>query len=74
MGGTKCGSNEVDCDHCGGTGEVQVDRADRRGEHYTVSAICSCVDDAQPDDEAEERRDDVDSLTERNAPGAGWSL
>jgi hypothetical protein len=64
----------VDCEFCGDTGEVAVDTYDRRGEHYTVTAICSCVDDVQPDDEADERRDDRDQLTERNAPGAGWSL
>jgi hypothetical protein len=71
---TQAADIDGDCEYCGDTGEVQVDTYDRRGEHYTVSAICSCVDDAEQDDEAEERRDDIDSLTERNAPGAGWSL
>jgi hypothetical protein len=64
---------DTDCEFCGGTGEVEVDSCDRRGEHITVTALCSCTD-AQPDDEAEERRDDRDELIERNAPGAGWSL
>jgi hypothetical protein len=32
------------CDACGGSGKVDVDRFDGRGEHYTTSEPCETCD------------------------------
>jgi DnaJ-class molecular chaperone len=47
--------SEQTCETCGGDGTVEVDRADRRGEHYTEEVDCSAcggegtvdIDDAE---------------------------
>lgn len=50
------------CPDCDGSGTVEVDRADRRGEHYTETAECGSCGGAG------EAEDDFDAVENDRPP------
>jgi hypothetical protein len=46
------------CPTCGGAGVIDVDRADRRGEHYTTTQPCPRCEAGAPYDDGGDERDE----------------
>jgi hypothetical protein len=69
------GLEEAACETCGGDGVIEIDAADRRGEHYTITRPCPACGDgderghAFPDpDDPPDPRDDGDGEVNWDSP------
>jgi hypothetical protein len=50
---------KTDCEYCDGTGRVEFDATDSRGEHRSESGPCECVEE-DVDGEADNAIDAID--------------
>lgn len=67
-------ANTKECEACDGTGTVQVDDYDRRGEHVSRSVVCpECSGDRYVDDADDEFCADDDRPASLNAEVA-WEV